>query len=197
MRKTLFAFISCLTAVALSGLPAQAAPAALPGTATLTVTSYDFCGPGAQRRMAGSTTYQLPAQVEIAAAGNGDTNPFSFFLSAGNAGALGSVELHSALVATATSGRVLLTYWRLSSDGRNISGVLVDPHLNEAAAANLFNEYRLLIPCRPELGQLPPWPGPLAAGTQMHGSVVNGHADISVTGSTTDGMADVALHFAG
>lgn len=196
MRSILTAFVVAVAAVVLPALPARA-EATLQGTATLTVITYDFCGPGGQRRAADRSTYQLPAHVAIAAPGPGDTNPFAFFLAAGPAGGLGSIELHSALVATATSGRLLLTYWRLGSDGTNISGVLADPHEREAAAANLFNAAQLLVPCRPELGALPPWPRALAAGSQLQGRVADSHADISVAGSTTDGLTDIALRFVG
>jgi len=189
------AAIAARTAV--GGTAAIAARTALGGTAAMTVTTFDYCGGGAQRRLTGRFTYRLPAQLEIAAPGPGDRNPYSFFLAAGPVGVVGSIALYSAAVVAAPSGRLLLTYWRLSTDGRNVSGVLTDTHLAEGAPVNAFTEQQLLVPCRPELGQLPPWPGPLATGTQMRGSVANGHANLSVAGATTDGMTEILLHFVG
>lgn len=196
-RLALAAVLSAVVVPATTGGSARAATAALGGSAVLTVTTYDYCGPGAQRRAAGQATYQLPAQIDVAAPRAGENNPFSFFLAAGAAGGAGSLEVHSSAVVAAPSGSLLLTYWQLSTDGTNVSGVLIDPHIAEAAAANLFNEQRPLIPCRPELGQLPPWPGPLAAGTRLRGWIANGHADLTLAGATTDGLAEIVLRFAG
>jgi hypothetical protein len=198
IRIRTFALLTLLASAALPAVttaPAQAAAAPLNGTATLTVTTYDFCGPGAQRRQAGQNTYQLAAQFEITAAKAGENNPFSLFFSAGAAGATGSIELHSSTTVAAPSGSLALTYWQLSTDGTNLSGVLTDAHTAEAAAANLFNTSQPLVACRPELGQLGAWPVALATGSRLQGTVTGTGVTLDFSGTTTDTLAEIQLHY--
>ena len=168
------------------------------GSATVAVNVYDLCGPGGQRRLIEQTSYQAPAQLSLGrrlSVGNQvEPNPVSLALTVGDVGTAGAISIRSALVFD-VGGPLLLTYWHLTASGNQLTGQLVDTHEREAAAANLFNEQRLLVPCRPELGQLPPWPSPLGTGTNLAGAGGSGHANLTVNGGTTDGFIEFQLRF--
>ncbi|MCK9902504.1 hypothetical protein MXD63_20790 [Frankia sp. Cpl3] len=178
------------------------------GISTITLTTYDFCGPGSARRRAASQTYQLSSQLVIGRRQTDGTSsepsPFSFTLAAGNPGATGAVSLASARVA-ATSGsdlagnprspRLLLTYWQLAWSDGNLTGRLVDDHRAEGAAYNLFNGEQPLIPCRANSGGSIPQVAPLSPGATLRGRLGDGGADLTLSASTYSGMYDLQLRF--
>ncbi|GGK81761.1 hypothetical protein [Mangrovihabitans endophyticus] len=125
-----------------------------------------------------------------------EDNPVQMVLTTSDLGALGALSLHSAQSFDTTSGRVLLTYWRVRLSGTTLSAELTDPHLSEAAALNVFNGQRLLVPCRPEMGSLPPWPIPLDVGSALTGTIADGRVRLQLTSVSTDQLLDLDLSFA-
>ncbi|MER5489922.1 hypothetical protein [Streptomyces sp. NPDC002490] len=181
------------------------------GTAEVSVEVHDYCGAGGARRSADRATYSLPGTLSLSRPRTGggftEDNPFSLVLAIGQPSDSGALSLWSAAVST-TSGQdlsgnprdpnLLLTYWDLDwSDGR-LTGRLTDPHTQEAVALNLFNWSTELVPCRPELGQLPgAHPHALAAGTTLDGRLDDGGLSLTAQGTTQDGLLAFRFTFTG
>lgn len=71
----------------------------------------------------------------------------------------------------------------------------MDNHVREAAAYNLFNEVKPLVPCQPSLGMLPYLPAPLNTGATLRGDLGYGSADLILDATTTDSLVSFELHF--
>ncbi|GIE91996.1 hypothetical protein [Actinoplanes regularis] len=193
--KPIRTVVTVLTTVGLA-LAASVAPAAAAGETTRTgsltgtVRIYDFCGPNVSKRLAGTYDYAMPGKLIIGSPITDEPNRFHLAFATNDLAAVGAVGLDSAVRLNAGSGPVTLTYWRLTTNGTRFTGELTDPHLNEAAAINLFNNQQPLIPCRPEMGQLP-MPLALAAGSRISGTADS----FDLKAVTTDGMTELGLHF--
>lgn len=114
-----------------------------------------------------------------------ETNPFNLFIGPGDpneTGQPGHWEIHSALL----SGNVLFQFWEYEQfeDG-TFNGVLINPHNQEAIAANLINVETPLIPGRPQLG-VNTLPKAMGEGTQLSGSVSEDTVSIQLLGATID-----------
>jgi hypothetical protein len=179
------------------------------GSASITLTVYDYCGPGGQRQAAGTQTYSLPAQLIISAPKQDDrgeeSNPFSLELHAGIPASAGAVSLVSSSVATVSGSdlsgnprdpRLLLTYWRLDYSGSRLSGELIDTHEREAVVRNLFNGARPVVPCRPELGMLPGgYPSTIGTGSTLQGTLDSSGAGLAIDAATTDSLFSFTIQF--
>lgn len=65
-------------------------------------------------------------------------------------------------------GGLTLAYWHLDTDGPNISGELVDPHIAEGVAQNFLFTNKWLEPCSDRFGSVL-FNLPMDAGTSLSG----------------------------
>ncbi|MEU7882473.1 hypothetical protein [Microbispora bryophytorum] len=176
---------------------AQSALRTYRGTATVVVDSYDYCGGplSGERRFIGTSRYKMAARFVTgprkSAAGRVERNPFYWEFYVGNIGAVGSFQLGSAHVVTASARdlggnardpRLLLGYWVTSRSGTSWSGKLVDSHRAEGATFNHFYGEKTIVPCR-NLGTSP-FLYAVNAGATVSGRVSSGSAAFTVSGST-------------
>lgn len=197
-----------VTAPAGPALAAKASPrSGYSGTASVTVTTFEYCGPNFSRVPSGRATYSVPARLLIGkrrAVGRvAEPNPFSFSLAAGNQAAAGGVSLWSSAISTVSSHdvagnyrdpRLLLSYWRSSYRGSTLTGTLINTHSAEALALNLYTEPRPTIPCRTGYGMLQ-IPTPVRVGSTIRGTLTSARADVTVAGGTTTGLVEFVLRF--
>lgn len=170
------------------------------GTATVSLTSFDYCG-GAlagERRNLGTQTFTRSGILTVAAPKSDgsvtESNPFDLVLSLGPAGGAGGFALQSAEVYQA-GNTVLLQYWSLRGAPSSFSGSLAQTHESEGATANQFWAVNLLVPCQPQMGTLPAMPAPIDAGATLSGHVSGSHADLRLTGGTMDGLYSFTVTF--
>lgn len=114
-----------------------------------------------------------------------EDGPFNLFIGPGDpneTGQPGRWEIHSALL----SGSVLFQFWEyeLFEDG-TFTGVLTDPHNQEAIAANLIDVETPLIPGRPNLG-MNTLPKAMGKGTRLSGRGSDDAVSIHLVGTTID-----------
>ncbi|MFE6745115.1 hypothetical protein ACFVGM_04620 [Kitasatospora purpeofusca] len=172
------------------------------GTARVTVQLYDYCSLNGARRPAGSQTYSMATSLTVErpreAGGLRESNPFALVLSVGPPAQTGAVTLGSSVAVAASSGQLLLTYWKLSWDNGTLRGQLTDNHVREAAALNLVNWATLLVPCRPELGTLPGgMPHSVAVGATLSGQLTATGTSLTAKGASDDGLVEFAFEFSG
>lgn len=204
MRTRLIALGSLIVLALVTG---SAGPAAATGSSTgtivrgqarVTLESHDYCGAGGSRRLAGRTTYRVPAEFRTgprkAFGGLVERNPFNWTLHVGSIGATGSFQLGSAAVAKPPG--VLLNYWSSTynrSNGR-FGGRMVASHADKGTAYNTFFGQQNLIPCRPGLGTIP-MVYALRPGSRISGVVTRGGARLTLTGSTGEGSYAFRVDF--
>ncbi|MDL2081754.1 hypothetical protein QNN03_35550 [Streptomyces sp. GXMU-J15] len=181
------------------------------GTASVTVGVYDYCTTDGSRRFAQSETYSLDATLDLGEprGGGGETeaNPFSLLLAVGQPSEAGALSFWSSAVGTGSAQDLagnprdpdlLLTYWELEWSDGQLSGVLTDPHTEEAVALNLLNWPSPLVACRPEFGDMPGgFPHAVAEGTTLDGTVDADSASLTAQGSTGDGQLEFRFEFSG
>ncbi|MEK2493216.1 hypothetical protein WN990_27045 [Kitasatospora purpeofusca] len=172
------------------------------GTTRVTVQLYDYCSPNGSRRPAGSQTYSMPTSLTVErpreAGGLRENNPFALVLSVGQPSQTGAFTLGTSVAVAASSGQLLLTYWKLSWDSGALRGQLTDNHVREAAALNLVNWATLLVPCRPELGTLPGgMPHSVAVGASLSGKLTATTTSLTAKGASDDGLVEFAFEFSG
>ncbi len=171
------------------------------GTATVTLTTYDYCGGqfGGERREVGTQTYTLPGRMILDRPKSDGTmqesNSFDLMLDLGTSGSAGSFALGSALTVAAPGGSLLLQYWNLGGDASSFSGTLEETHRAEAAAANQFWGVKLIIACRPSMGNMPPMPSAISAGARLSGHADGSSGDLSLAGATDDGNFEFTVDF--
>ncbi|MGE3359209.1 MAG: hypothetical protein AB7O92_21500, partial [Acidimicrobiia bacterium] len=171
------------------------APGTYRGTAEVVVDVYDYCGPGAARSFDRTERFTFDVALNIGRPVTDgeliESNEFSMQLAVGPDAAEGSVFMQSALVATTpeTMRQVVLQYWGYELRNGQLQGTLGNDHIAEGAAINLINGQNLLVPCRPELGELPGgMPAAVAEGATISGSLTETNAQLRLQGATTDGL---------
>lgn len=144
------------------------------------------------------------------AGGLQEPNPFNLYVipdPPSIAGAEGVWEIHSALgfseqpgevvvspitgeevpssaggIHVTSGGQTLFQFWSLElSTASEFSGVLTDPHNQEALTINLINAQNQIAP-----GITLPWPYPMAAGTELAGSSDGTNLTLVLGGTSID-----------
>jgi hypothetical protein len=112
----------------------------------------------------------------------------------------GSISLASALRFGGTSPGLILQYWNLQWDGRNITGRLAEDHREQAAAINLLSTPTELVPCQAQFGYIPNMLA-IAEGATLEGTLTNDAINIRVRGVSVDGtrpfVSDIAANRSG
>ncbi|MFF3465176.1 hypothetical protein [Streptomyces sp. NPDC002619] len=181
------------------------------GTARVTVDVYDYCTTDGSRRLADTKSYSMNATLNLSRPRTGgsetETNPFSLLLAVGQPAQAGAVSFWSSAVSTVSNQdlagnprdpNLLLTYWQLEWKDGELSGRLTDPHTEQAVTLNLLNWPSLLVPCRPDLGELPGgYAHAVAEGTTLSGQVDGGSVTLIAQGRTGDGQFEFRFDFSG
>ncbi len=204
MRTRLIALGSLIVLTLVAGLAAPAsatrssAATVLRGQAKVTLETYDYCGSGGGRRLAGRTTYRSAAEFRTgprkAYGGRVERNPFNWQFHVGTIGSTGSFQLGSAAVANPPG--VLLGYWSSTYDrssGR-FAGELVASHTDKGTALNTLFGEEVLIPCRPSLGTIP-MVYALQRGSRVSGVITGSGARLTLTGATGEGFYAFRVDF--
>lgn len=178
-----------------AGTPLGAAEDDYRGTLSITV---QYWGPrcplsvtGPNRlRLQKTRTYRMPvlfARNPPAAVGVvRERNPFNFVISA-DPRREGAMTLASATVtADPIVGQTLYEYWRFTLRGSSVSGRLVRSYRETGLAHNLFTTTRVLIPCRPELGDDLNRFQTVKEGARLTGTFTERRVQLTVTGQTFD-----------
>lgn len=123
------------------------------GTARTTIRYLDAFG-----RVLGQRTYQNRVTVQIGPPLRSgrmvESNPIHLSLAPiGSPSAEGQISIYSARPFN-DSRDGLLQYWNLALSDGNLSGRLGSTHEAEAAAANLLNASKEIVPGRPDMGTL-------------------------------------------
>jgi hypothetical protein len=154
------------------------------GVLTIAIRYLDACGADL-----GEVVHEVPVDAFINP-GVGDGNPFVLQVSEPSVAANlaeGSVLLQTTGVTATSQGPLLLHYWDLQFDGLNVSGQLVQDHVEEAAAGSLLTSSAQLVPCRPSLGVIPNMDA-IAEGSALAGTVTEEQIQLQVTGNVTTGL---------
>jgi hypothetical protein len=154
------------------------------GTLTTDIRYFDACGADL-----GEALQQVPVDVFVNPQA-GDGNPFVLQVSEPSVAANlaeGSVALQTTGVTATTQGPLLLHYWDIQFDGVNLTGQLVQDHVEEAAAGNLLSSSMELVPCRPSLGVLPNMDA-IAEGSVMAGTIGTDRVHLQLQGNVTTGL---------
>ncbi|WP_100498913.1 hypothetical protein [Geodermatophilus chilensis] len=177
-----------LTALVFGFATAPAAQAAeglhYRGILTIAIRHLDACGADL-----GEAIHEVPVDAFVNP-GVGDGNPFVLQVSEPSVAANlaeGSVLLQTTGVTATSQGPLFLHYWDLQFDGLNVSGQLVQDHVEEAAAGNLLTSSAQLVPCRPSLGVIPSMDA-IAEGSALAGTVTEGQVQLQVVGNVTTGL---------
>ncbi|WP_169949386.1 hypothetical protein [Microbispora sp. H11081] len=208
------AVVTLLTAVLALALPTGPAGAqtgkTYRGTASVVVDVYDYCGGqfGGNRRFVGTSRYRAAAQLitgtRQSAGRQVERNPFHWEFYVGKIGAVGSFQLGSSTIVTASGRdiagnprdpRLLLGYWVTGRSGASWSGKLVDDHRAEGASFNHFWAQTPLVPCR-DLGSIVNLHS-LKEGATISGRVSSGGAAFTIRGATYDGLYRFRIDFSG
>jgi len=92
---------------------------------------------------------------------------------------------------TLFEGCVLLQYWTFTYNDNTIQGELIDNHIAEAAAMNIFygqNEFISGL-MEEETG----WPLSMAQGSRIYGQIDDHIANLKIEGSTQDQSAHFVI----
>lgn len=103
----------------------------------------------------------------------------------------GSLLIESTGIAVTSQGPLTLHYWDILFDGTNVTGRLVEDHVEEAAAGNLLSSSAQLVPCRPELGTFPNMDA-IAEGAELGGTVSEDEVHLYLVGNITTGLRPFA-----
>ena len=139
----------------------------------------------------GRRTYEMPVQVirnaPAVAEDVEESSPFNLVVS-GDPGNEAGITIVSATVAPdARDGKpILFEYWRITADGSDLEGELVQSWRRAGLAANVFPTDRLIVPCRPDLGILPRTIQTIDEGARLTGTIDDEHAELTVEGQTFD-----------
>ncbi|MET8824995.1 hypothetical protein ABZX40_24520 [Streptomyces sp. NPDC004610] len=181
------------------------------GTAEVSVDVYDYCAADGSRQLADSQSYSMNATLSLGAPRSGggasEDNPFTLVMAVGQPDEAGALSLWSSSV-SAVSGQdlagnprdpdLLITYWQLEWDDGEVTGRLIDDHVEQAIALNLLNWPSQTVPCRDDLGQLPiGYPHALAEGTTLGGDLDTDGASLTAQGATGDGQFEFGFDFSG
>lgn len=151
------------------------------GVANTTIQYFDGFG-----QLLGTRTFQtnVALYIEAPASSGGitESNPFNFQLLPGNAAGEGEIEIRSAVGFTdPRDGReILFQYWRITTNGNQISGQLTDTHIAESVALNFVNAETSIA------GVPIVWNYPMAVNTRFTGTVNGNTLTLRVEGNSTD-----------
>ena len=157
------------------------------GSAQTEIMYYEFNVYTNQNVYVGTKTYNYEVDIFIAdplvSSDNlKETNPFNIKIYPIRETSLtdeGHIDISSAGLFTSTlGGNVLLQYWKISSDGKNISGTLTKTHVAEAAASNLLWAWRETV------GLEMTWPFVIGKNAKMSGAVNSNKIYLEINGES-------------
>jgi hypothetical protein len=153
------------------------------GTATTAVDYIAPCGANFDWVRIGSRSYTQDVQVVAADPVDGERNSVQLSISVRSQSTEAGFTMTTSGLATRS---YTVVYWNLQVSGARVSGELVDTHVSEGLAQNLFYSNKRLDPCSDRLGSIFTALA-MGKGTTMSGTL-DGSGSLTVKGRTTDNL---------
>lgn len=142
------------------------------GTGTMTIRYYDYDIVSGQDVFIEEKSYQFPVVAItgpcLKEGSNTESNPFNLMIGPDRdltTDEEGHIDIISAMLFITSTGNLLLQYWDLAYSNGQLTGILSDMHLPEAAAGNILWAWNDVA------GIIITSPFPIGQGTQMAGTL--------------------------